>query len=125
MRLTTSQQISILETVKGNLEQMRSKGVNPFNILHPCGLCSYIGEQLAEHHILLPRIDIYIHEIFHDFTRENAVHFGSRMDSKSAYWWCVMPYDFNNRILFLNWMIKNIKLNDNKQFKLNNKTQNV
>lgn len=40
---------------------------------------------------------------------DNAAKFKARHFSGTVYWWCRKPYDYENRIAFLEWMINELK----------------
>lgn len=44
---------------------------------------------------------------FKDFTRENAKKIANC--GYGTYWWSLRPYDFDNRIKFVSWMIERIR----------------
>ena len=83
----------------------------------PYGLCCAIRNAMAlEVNIAcldIPKYKDYIPL----FTRENAIKYGGgrkykpfwwSMESR-LFWWSVRPYDFESRIIFLDWIIEQIK----------------
>jgi hypothetical protein len=77
-------------------------------------ICGQIIHQIRKHGIEIKSevlqsettLETELKRIFPDFTHENAKAFNCRA-KKYAYWW---PYkDIDNRVAFLNWMIKRLE----------------
>jgi len=58
---------------------------------------------------------VYINEVKNYmpiFTKKNAVKYANAYNQLCCYWWRACPFDFENRILFVEWMLEQL-LNDN------------
>jgi hypothetical protein len=90
MGLTNKEQIKILKSVRED-------------ICETFGLCSLTHCKIRKWLNFSGKVctDSYIPL----FTRENAVKYANASTS-GAYWWSNSPYDFKNRVKFLDWVIK-------------------
>lgn len=104
--LTKEEQIVILKEV---LELLNNKAVDR-------GLCYIIAHRIRIH---LNLIDtrLIINDYIPLFTKENAIKYGNAYrHNYSAYWWNCPSwweidsvYDYENRILFINWIISELE----------------
>ena len=108
--LTKKEQIIILKEV---LEVLNNKTDDR-------GLCYIIAHRIA-HRIIIP-LNLLVYRLFINdyiplFTKENAIKYGNaHKNNYSAYWWnhpdwwdTSLTYDYENRILFVNWMISELE----------------
>jgi hypothetical protein len=109
LNLTDAEKIKILERVKERLQDYR-------NTNKRCcyGLCNFLKKEFESKMETSIGCSYFadMKEIwFRDFTFENANLYAnaSWFDVDGDYWWRPNPYDYENRILFLDWMINRIK----------------
>jgi len=105
--LTKKEQIIILKEV---LEVLNNKTDDR-------GLCYIIAHRIRIHlNLLVCRL--FINDYISLFTKENAIKYGNaHKNNYSAYWWncpdwwenTSLTYDYENRILFVNWMISELE----------------
>jgi hypothetical protein len=99
MALSNKEQIEVLENVKKRVLEER-------NELE--GLCLYLKWELRN-----ARIGNELRRYIPLFTFENAVkNANANMPRSGAYWWTHRPYDIENRIKFLDWMISQLSPNE-------------
>jgi hypothetical protein len=108
LKLTDSERIRMLENIKEKLQA--SEGSYRSQVL---GLCDFLKEEFEIKMgtgIGLDYFALLKKKWFMDFTKENACRYGREVGSYfMGYWWEYIPYDFENRIKFLDWMITRIK----------------
>ena len=80
------------------------------------GLCAILkncihnlSEKETWYEYMLTEEHIHLVDYFPMFTLENARQFNTfNCKSEFEYWWELCPYDYENRIKFLDWMEKDI-----------------
>ncbi len=101
--ITNKERVEILKKVRERLQNKEK-----------WGLCALIEEQIRNtypshsfsDYFLLP-IGIIAQDYFPLFTRKNAIlHSNAESTLFIANWWNTEPFDFENRILFIDWLIK-------------------
>lgn len=70
------------------------------------GLCFIIRPKIKKH-LKLYHVEFDIKDYIPLFTFSNAVNHANGKDD--YYWWQAMPYDYENRILFINWIISELE----------------
>jgi hypothetical protein len=117
--LTDAEKIEILELSKKELKKYTTKAKivyfiehysNYFIVFHRFdnhGLCCFIkyGIRYYKEMDFLPSNKIKLY--FKDFLHENSKIFGGC--NSTVWWWALRPYDYKNRLAFLDWMITRIK----------------
>jgi hypothetical protein len=104
-KLSVGEKIEVLENVIIYLNKR-----NPDYDGCYSGLCRLILRELRKIEIHISYEFLY--KIFPDFSLENAMKFkaiGNLDRNKLAYWWSTAPFDFDNRIKFVKWMIERIQ----------------
>jgi hypothetical protein len=105
--LTDAKKIEILERIKERLQTY--KGCNK---RCDVGLCQLLQKEFRKE-IVIHIGCAYKNETkefwFRDFKYENALKFSASYERENNFWWDVYPYDYENRIKFLEWMIERIK----------------
>jgi hypothetical protein len=102
-KFTDTEKIEILETVKKYLQDKRDTEAP---IYAQAGLCAYMYRQITSYQSHIHAFDIS--NYFSDFTKRNALKFGAKYEI-NRHWWDYIPYDYENRLAFLDWMITRIK----------------
>ena len=110
--LTIKQQLKIVNKVICGLEKQQKSEPTTRKF----GLCHYFNKELGRIHDINMydiNIDIAIWDYIPLFTYQNAVEHGNTANHSlsGAFWWNFCTYDYDNRLLFLNW----IKQELNKQ----------
>jgi hypothetical protein len=100
--LTDVEKIEILETVK---KKLQNEDIERYS-----GLCYLLYPMLKKYGIdYLPLFSLIVVH-FKDFTLKNAIDYAnSNRCDKRDFWWETEPYDYKNRLAFLDWMITRIK----------------
>lgn len=108
-KLKIKSELISLEKQVEVLEKAKSK-------LHVGGLCNDIDkalldlveDKLPKKNMFRQSPDKYVSMYIPLFKFENAKAFGGAKDI-GGFWWEYKPYDFDSRLIFLNWMIEQIK----------------
>lgn len=93
--LNNDEKVKVLENILRDLKEIQSGNSEAY-----CCLC-----ELFFHHTRLADTDYK--QVFKDFRRVNAVMFAN--GKFETYWWSILPYDCENRIKFISWMIERIQ----------------
>ena len=90
-------QIKILKEV---LELLIKKEYND-------GLCCILGEKITFYLEFSLFSSMIINDYISLFTQENAIKYAN--GRKGLYWWDFVPYDYENRIVFIKWIISELE----------------
>jgi hypothetical protein len=107
-KLNNEEIIEILDKAIQKVEYNKKNRILADRDYYPCGLC-FIFRTLFKNNIkeynAIKSISYYIPE----FTQENAIKYSN--SKESAYWWKTDPFDYDNRIKFLQWIKSNYEKN--------------
>lgn len=71
------------------------------------GLCLFVSfeiQNIIRHQVKNTEISKYIPL----FTKENAIIYANAYKEDTLYWWDMWHYDIDNRVKFINWIIKEL-----------------
>ena len=97
---TVEEQLSILKDVKRRLEE---KKINILNCI--TNLVQIEGEMQCNQHCFVPKMYEYIIPLI---TYGNAKRFNANLID-GDWWWKISPYDYENRIAFVDWIISELE----------------
>jgi hypothetical protein len=100
--LSVGEKIEVLECVIDYYEDNKKHNNN-----NAMGLCRIFTINLNKYNIYCYTFDIV--EYFPDFTCENSVKNANAKGQINHFWWDIYPFDFDNRIKFVQWMIERIQ----------------
>jgi hypothetical protein len=94
------------------LNKVRDKLIMKKNIIKKSGwgygLCHLLRDEFYNYKIKYSEFEV--ENVFPHFKYENAIGFNMKLGAfKDTYWWSIYPYDFDNRIKFVEWMIKKMQ----------------
>ncbi len=102
--LSVKEEIKVLKGVKSLLNKFKTRELPP-----SFGLCYFLQEKITS---LKPSIIVHPYDenkYIPLFTNKNALKFNATKGDYGDLWWNIRPYDFENRIAFLNWMIEELE----------------